>query len=764
MSVQFQVLQSEIPAPALEGGASRIDALQSYQTHLLEPDSLLDDLTRLAAEVCGAAGALLSVVRSDRVQHLSRAGSLSSDAAGEDSLISLAIQAGGLFVVSDTQTAGELNSDAPNSNSAAVRFYAGAPLTTPEGYVIGMLSVIDQRPRTLSEAQSSALSSLAHAAMAGLEVRRKSLELDQAMAERAKAFESLTASEERCATLLRGATDGLWEWDLETNEMQFCARWKAMLGYKEHELNSRPDEWFNRVHAEDIERVQSEIMSHLLGLTPQYQSEHRVRRQDGSYRWMLSRGLAVMDSNRHVYRMTGALTDVTEQKQAEKRLLHNAFHDALTGLPNRALFMDRLKHSLAEVKKGDGYAFGVLFLDLDRFKVVNDSLGHQIGDQLLVATARRLESCLRPGDIVARLGGDEFAIIVDRVRHVSDCVQAAERIREHLSSPFNLSGHEVFISASIGIALNQTGSEQPDEIIRNADTAMYRAKDQGRGCFELFDQGMHARNAALSQLESGLRRALAHGEFSVHYQPIISLETWRISGFEALIRWNHPEHGYISPLKFIPVAEDTGLIIEIGQWVLREACQQLKLWQEQFPSDPPLSISVNLSGRQFSQPDLIDRISQILDETGLDAGSLKMEITESAIIENIDAAALMLKRIKALGVRLSLDDFGTGYSSLSYLHRFPIDTLKIDRSFVSRISLPKNAEIVKTILTLARNLGMDVVAEGVETRDQIIQLTGLNCEYVQGYLLSKPIDGRAMRELISEIYHKGLGQHAGAAA
>jgi len=382
----------------------------------------------------------------------------------------------------------------------------------------------------------------------------------------------------------------------------------------------------------------------------------------------------------------------------------------------------------------------------------------------LVATARRLESCLRPGDLVARLGGDEFAVILDHVRHVSDATQAAERIRERLTSPFNLSGHEVFISASIGIALNQTASEEPSEILRNADTAMYRAKDQGRGCFELFDRGMQARNAALSQLETGLRGALARDEFRVHYQPIISLETWRISGFEALLRWEHPQHGYISPLKFIPVAEESGLIIQIGQWVLREACQQLRVWQEQFPSDPPLSISVNLSGKQFSQLDLIDCISQILKETGLDAGSLKIEITESAIIENIDAAAMMLKRIKALGIRLSLDDFGTGYSSLSYLHRFPIDTLKIDRSFVSRINLPKNAEIVKTILTLAGNLGMDVVAEGVETREQVLQLTGLNCEYVQGYLLSKPIDGRAMGGLISEIYHKGLGQHHAGAA
>jgi len=749
------------PPPGDE--AVKPDVLTFYQILPGETDGLLDEFTRLAAEVCSAPIALLSIVGLDGVRHVSQAGLWPGDTAGRDALISQAILEHELYVVPDALNDLTFTEDAPNGGRGALRFYAGAPLSTPEGCRFGVLSVIDDKPRQLSEAQVRALSSVANAVMAGFELRRKRLELDEARLDREKAFELLSVSEQRCAMLLRGATDGLWEWDLETNEMHFCERWKAMLGYDEHELTSRPDEWFTRVHPDDIERVQSEIMSHLLGRSTPFQSEHRVRRADGTYRWMLSRGLAVLDSNRFAYRMTGSLTDVTEQKQAEKLLLHNAFHDALTSLPNRALFLDRLKYSLAEVKKGEGYSFGVLFLDLDRFKVVNDSLGHQIGDQLLVATARRLESCLRPGDIVARLGGDEFAVILDHVRHVSDAIQAAERIRERLALPFNLSGHEVFISASIGIALNQASSEEPDEIVRNADTAMYRAKDQGRGCFELFDKGMHTRNAALSQLEGGLRGALARDEFRVHYQPIISLETWRISGFEALLRWDHPEHGYISPLKFIPVAEETGLIIQIGQWVLREACQQVRAWQEQFPSDPPLSISVNLSGKQFSQPDLIDCISQILKETGLDAGSLKMEITESAIIENIDAAAMMLKRIKALGVRLSLDDFGTGYSSLSYLHRFPIDTLKIDRSFVSRINLPKNAEIVKTILTLARNLGMDVVAEGVETREQVLQLTGLNCEYVQGYLLSKPIDGRAMRELISEIYHKLGHQHAGAA-
>ena len=762
MSAELHDLVTPKMAPPRSEEAVRCDALVPHHFHQDERDQLLDDLTRLAAEACSVPVSILSIVKSGDLLHIARVGDSKARTQNEEALISRAILETELFVVHNSLKAAEFDECAEDRGQPL--FYAGAPLSTREGYRFGVLSVIDDKPRQLSETQARALGSLANAVMASFELRRKSLELEQAKLDRDKAFESLRASEDRCAMLLRGASDGVWEWDLGTNEMHFCSRWKAMLGVQESELSSCPDEWFNRVHPDDIERVQSEIMSHLLGISTQFQSEHRVRREDGNYRWMLSRGLAVLDSNRFVYRMTGSLTDVTEQKQAEKLLLHNAFHDALTGLPNRALFMDRLEHCLGEARKGEGYGFGVLFLDLDRFKVVNDSLGHQIGDQLLVATARRLESCLRPGDIVARLGGDEFAVILDRVRHVSDATQAAERIRERLASPFNLSGHEVFISASIGIALNQTASEAPDEILRNADTAMYRAKDQGRGCFELFDKGMHARNAALSQLETGLRKALARDEFRIHYQPIISLENWRINGFEALLRWEHPEHGYISPLKFIPVAEESGLIIQIGQWVLREACQQLRDWQEQFPSEPPLSISVNLSGKQFSQPDLIDCISQILEGTGLDAGSLKIEITESAIIENIDAAAMMLKRIKALGVRLSLDDFGTGYSSLSYLHRFPIDTLKIDRSFVSRINLPKNAEIVKTILTLASNLGMDVVAEGVETREQVLQLTGLNCEYVQGYLLSKPIDGRAMRDLISEIYHKGLGQqHAGAA-
>ncbi|HSE96898.1 MAG TPA: bifunctional diguanylate cyclase/phosphodiesterase, partial [Blastocatellia bacterium] len=300
--------------------------------------------------------------------------------------------------------------------------------------------------------------------------------------------------------------------------------------------------------------------------------------------------------------------------------------------------------------------------------------------------------------------------------------------------------------------------EAPEDFLRNADTAMYRAKDQGRGCFELFDTGMHETALAVMQLENDLRRALTRFEFKVYYQPIISLENWHIAGFEALLRWLHPEQGFIPPMKFIPVAEETGLIIPVGYWVLREACGQLRVWQEQFPMSPPLTISVNLSGKQFGQPDLIEQIKKILAETEISPESLKLEITESAIIDNTETAAQMLKQIKTLGVKVSLDDFGTGYSSLSYLHRFPIDTLKIDRSFVTRMNLPKNSEIVRTIVTLAGNLGMDVIAEGVESGDQIVQLSGMNCEYVQGYLFSQPIDSEAARRLLEETYQKGLGQ------
>jgi diguanylate cyclase (GGDEF)-like protein len=433
--------------------------------------------------------------------------------------------------------------------------------------------------------------------------------------------------------------------------------------------------------------------------------------------------------------------EVCERKQVEEQLRHNAFHDGLTDLANRALFMDHLQLALARDKRHEDYQFAVLFLDLDRFKIVNDSLGHIVGDKLLVGIARRLETVMRPGDTVSRLGGDEFTILLDDLGDAVEAKTVAERLLRELAMPYNLGGHEVFITVSIGIALSSPDYHRPEDILRDADTAMYRAKQLGKARYEVFNQAMHTRAMDLLWLERDLRRAVERQELFLQYQPIISLDTGALHGFEALVRWQHPERGLILPMKFIPIAEETGLIIPIGRWVLGEACRQMRQWQVMPPTNELLTMSVNLSGKQFMQPDLLEQIQELLRETGLDPRSLKLEITESVVMENIETATRTLEQLRALGVELSIDDFGTGYSSLSYLQRFPVSTLKIDRSFVSRMTESEGtAEIVGTIMKLAQTLGMDVVAEGVETEQQQAQLRALECEFGQGYYFSKPMD------------------------
>ena len=446
----------------------------------------------------------------------------------------------------------------------------------------------------------------------------------------------------------------------------------------------------------------------------------------------------VEELNRYVKKLESAGRELEESRE---HFRHAAFHDALTGLPNRSLFSDHLRVALRRAHQNEKYLFGVLFLDLDRFKNINDSLGHPCGDELLKLVARRLEACIRQTDMVARFGGDEFAILLDAIQDVSDAVRVAEKVQEAISAPFKLASHEAITTASIGVALSTSGYTEAEDIIRDADTAMYRAKDRGKARCEIFDTAMHTRAVTLLRLESDLRRALEKDELCVYYQPIVSLASGELHGFEALVRWRHPERGIVSPDDFIPLAEETGLILPIGLRVLWDACNQLRKWQQYSLSNRDLIMSVNLSGKQLMQPDLIQRIEEVLHESQINPWHLKLEITETVVMENPELAAVTLAKLRSLGVRLSIDDFGTGYSSLSYLNRFPVDTLKIDRSFVTSMNAAdENLQIVKTIVTLAGNLGMQVVAEGVETEEQLDQLRSLKCQYGQGFYFSRPLD------------------------
>ena len=444
-------------------------------------------------------------------------------------------------------------------------------------------------------------------------------------------------------------------------------------------------------------------------------------------------------------------SEINERQRIEEQLIHDAFHDTLTGLPNRALFIDRLKIALSRFARHSERQFAVFFIDLDRFKLVNDSLGHLNGDSLLVGVARRLEAVLRSNDIVARLGGDEFMIMVEDLNDPNDAFLLAQQIQDALGQSFEIGGHELFVSASIGIALSGGGYTRPDAMMRDADAAMYRAKAAGKARSEIFDKDMHTQGVKRLQLETDLRRAIQRDEFTIHYQPIVNLQTKQIAGFEALVRWQCPERELIAPSEFIAVAEETGMIVQIGQWVLRESCRRMQIWETRRrlldPSSQPLTMSVNLSCKQFLQPDLVEQVEAALSEAGLPASCLKLEITESHIMENTDLAIAMMNRLRVLGVEFSLDDFGTGYSSLDHLHRLPVSYLKIDRSFVNRMRANgENCEIVQTIIMLAQNFKMSVIAEGIETEEQSGQLRQMGSEFGQGFLFAQPESAEKVEE------------------
>lgn len=567
-----------------------------------------------------------------------------------------------------------------------------------------------------------------------------------------KRFESaLRLSEERYALAAAGANDGLWDWDFPAGTIHFSVRWKAMLGFEDHEIGTSPEEWLRRVHPEDVDRVESEVSLHSAGVIGHFEAEYRIRHRDGSWRWMLARGIGVRDEAGKIVRMAGSQTDITRRKLAETKLLFEAHHDSLTLLPNRTLFLKRLDRLIERGRRQVPSLFAVLFVDFDRFKVVNDSLGHLVGDELLVTLAQRLLTSVRPEDMVARLGGDEFAILLEPIQDVADAIRVAERIHERMQAAAIIEGHSIVTSASIGIAFSSTGYERSEDILRDADIAMYRAKELGKARHVIFDSVMHAQAVATLHLESDLRQALERSEFELYYQPIVSLRTGRVTALEALLRWQHPERGLVLPGEFIRLAEENRLILPIGEWVLDQACRQIAAWQQRFP-ELELAVNVNLSARQVEEHGLAGRVRQVLDRAGLEARRLllRMEITETALMDGTDAATLELLELKDLGVQLCIDDFGTGYSSLSYLHRFPIDFLKIDRSFISRLEVGgENSEIVRTIVMLAHSVGVEAIAEGVEKDEQVRHLTAMQCEYAQGYHFAPPLAESEATELLA---------------
>lgn len=563
---------------------------------------------------------------------------------------------------------------------------------------------------------------------------------------------ALRRSEERYALAARGSNDGLWDWDLQSHSIYYSDRWKTILGFAPADITDREEEWFSRVHPEDLAPLQLDLDEHWKGgsILP-LASEFRMLHQLGSYRWIRCRGAVVRDNAGKPVRMAGSMADITEAK----------VYDPLTGLANRLLFQEQLEQTLREYRRDRDARFGVLFLDLDRFKLINDGLGHGAGDQLLKAVAERLSisvrnrasvNCLKCSDLVARLGGDEFAILLTSLADSAEALAVAGRITQQFREPFHLFGRPVACSVSIGIAPCHPKYETAAEIIRDADTAMYSAKSLGVARAAFFNDDMRAGVLQRMELETDLRQAIEEGKIAAFYQAKVRLTDDRVCGFEALARWNHPRLGPIPPSTFIPIAEDIGLIHQLGMSILRQSCAQIRKWQLAYPTVQPMEVSVNLSPIQFQQPDLVEQITQVVQESGIPPGSLQLEVTESVLMDDRTGAVEMLKRLKKAGLGLKIDDFGTGYSSLSRLTNLPFDSLKIDRSFVMQLSGRElNLEFVNSILSMARALGMDVIAEGVEENEQVLALKALGCSFAQGYFFSKPVSPADAGELIARL-------------
>lgn len=571
-------------------------------------------------------------------------------------------------------------------------------------------------------------------------------QLNQHIAEQERISSALKESEEHFRSAFDHAVgmalvspDGHW---LEVNESL-----SSLLGYTRDEL--REMSFRTVTHPDDLGQTLVKMNELIEGVTSSFQLENRYIHKNGQTIWVLSSASLVREEDGKPRHLVFQVQNISDRKQAEDQIHYAAFHDGLTGLPNRTFLSDRMSMAIERAKRSCDYKFAVLFIDLDRFKVVNDTMGHEMGDKLLIDLSNRLKECVRLVDTVARLGGDEFALLLDGITDQEVAIEIAARIQESLSQPFDLDGQEFFTSASIGISFSSLGYDSPEDILRDADTAMYRAKANGKARHEVFDLGMHTRAVEALKLENDLRQGIERNEVQPYFQPIISLQNGTVTGFEALARWEHPQRGLISPVDFIPLAEESGLIVPLGMKIFKESCQQLRHWQMMFKTEKPLTMSINLSAKQFVQKNLIEEIRRVIRDAEINADCIRLEITESIVMENAHSAIETLKQLKSIGVQLSIDDFGTGYSSLSYLHRFPFDILKIDRSFVNRMNTDKDSlSIVETIITLAKKLRKSIVAEGVEGQKQQEMLAVLSCDYGQGYLFSKPLNASAAEEFL----------------